>query len=113
MKVKDLIKKMKLKVVSGKNFLDREIKGGYAGDLLSDVLAGSKEGDVWLTVQVHPNIVAVSAMKGHSAILITSSKKVEEETEQKANEEKVVMLSTDMNSFEAAAAISKILKNGG
>lgn len=112
MKVKEMAQKMKFKVVSGKKFLEKDIKGGYAGDLLSDVLAGSKEGDIWLTVQVHPNIVAVSAMKGHSAILITSSKKVEEETIQKANEEKVVILSTDMNSFEAAAAISEILKNG-
>ncbi|MCX7830427.1 MAG: DRTGG domain-containing protein [Acidobacteria bacterium] len=113
MKIKDLAKKLKLKVVAGKDLLERDVKGGYCGDLLSDVLAGSKEGDIWLTVQVHPNIVAVSAMKGHCAVLITSSKKVEEETIEKAVEEKVAILSTDMNSFEAAGKISRLLENGG
>jgi len=113
MKVKEIVKKLKLKVVAGKDFLEREVKGGYAGDLLSDVLAGSKEGDVWLTVQVHPNIVAVSAMKGHSAVLITSSKKIEEETIEKALEEKIAILSTPLNTFEAAGKISQLLENGG
>lgn len=111
MKTKDIQKKMKFKVVSGKEFLEKDVKGGYVGDLLSDILAGSKEGDLWLTVQVHPNIIAVSAMKGHSAILITSSKKVDEETIEKAKEEKVVILSTEMNSFEAAGKIFQLLEN--
>lgn len=113
MKVKEIVKKMKLKVVAGKDFLEREAKGGYAGDLLSDVLAGSKEGDVWLTVQVHPNIIAVSAMKGHCAILITSSKTIEEETIEKAKEEKIAILSTPLNTFEAAGKLSRLLENGG
>lgn len=111
MKTKDLIKKLKFKVISGKDFLEKDVKGGYVGDLLSDVLASSKEGDLWITVQVHPNIIAVSAMKGHSAILITSSKKIDEDTIEKAKEEKVGILSTEMNSFEAAAKISQLLEN--
>jgi len=51
--------------------------------MLSDVLANSKEGDIWLTVQVHPNIVAVSSMKGHCAVLITNCKEVDKETLEK------------------------------
>ena len=112
MKLSELQKKLGLKVLSGKRLLDREAKGGYAGDMLSDVLANSKEGDVWLTVQVHPNIIAVSAMKGHSAILIVCGKNVDDETTKKADEEKVVILQTELDTFSAAAKISKLLMNG-
>jgi len=33
------------------------------GDLLSDFMANSKEGDIWITRQVHQNIVAVRASR--------------------------------------------------
>jgi hypothetical protein len=33
--------------------MDRTVEGGYVSDLLSDVIAGAKEGDLWLTLQVH------------------------------------------------------------
>ncbi len=47
-----------------------EIKGGYAGDLLSDVMANSQAGDMWVTRQVHLNIVAVASLKEHAGIVI-------------------------------------------
>jgi len=110
------LKKMKeslnLKVLTGEKLLKRAVKGGYTGDMLSDVLAHSSEGDIWITVQVHLNIIAVSAMKGHSAILVAYGKNVAEETIGKAEEEKVVILSTGMGSFEASAKISGLLKKG-
>ncbi len=113
MKLKKIVDKLKLKVLSGKDYLDREVKGGYSGDMLSDVLANSKEGDIWLTVQVHPNIVAVSAMKGHSAILITNCKEVDKETIEKAEEEKVVILSTKLDSFSCIKEIVNLMKDEG
>lgn len=112
MKLKFLVEKLKANVLSGERYLEREVKDGYCGDMLSDVLANSKEGDIWLTVQVHLNIVAVAAMKGISAILITGNRNVDKETIEKAEEEKIVLLSTNLNSFEAAREISKYLQNG-
>ncbi|MGZ3635621.1 MAG: serine kinase, partial [Syntrophales bacterium] len=57
-----IVKALNLKVKSGENNLQAEIRGGYTGDLLSDVMANSKEGDVWITRQVHQNIVAVASL---------------------------------------------------
>ena len=38
MKVKELVEKLNLKVLSGSDGLDREIEGCYVSDLLSDVM---------------------------------------------------------------------------
>jgi predicted transcriptional regulator len=110
--LKDIKEKLKLKVLACEPLLSGQIKGGYTGDMLSDVLAHSNEGDIWITVQVHMNILAVAAMKGHSAILVAYGKKMDEETLRKAEEEKVVVLSTELGSFEAGAKISKLLEKG-
>ncbi|MHC4315896.1 MAG: hypothetical protein ACYSW3_25925 [Planctomycetota bacterium] len=66
MKLTELIEKLNLDVRSAKANLEREVTGGYASDLLSDVLANGKEGNIWVTLQVHHNIVAVASMKSYS-----------------------------------------------
>jgi predicted transcriptional regulator len=110
--LKELKDKLKLKVLTCEPLLSREVKNGYTGDMLSDVLAHSNESDIWITVQVHMNIIAVAAMKGHSAILIAYGKKMDEDAIRKAEEEKVVLLSTELGSFEAGAEISRLLAKG-
>ena len=48
MKVCDLIEKLGLSVLCGQD-LEREVKGGYTSDLLSDVMGHIDEGMVWIT----------------------------------------------------------------
>ncbi len=60
MKVSEIIEKLDLKVYSGKKGLDREISGGYVSDLLSDVMGNAREGEVWITLQVHQNVMAIA-----------------------------------------------------
>jgi hypothetical protein len=42
MKLKEIVDRLELKVAAGEN-LDQEVAGGYASDLLSDVMANSSE----------------------------------------------------------------------
>ena len=63
MTVFDIAKFFGLETRAGKDHLDEEVTGGYASDLLSDVIAHSRKGNVWITIQTHPNIVAVATMK--------------------------------------------------
>jgi hypothetical protein len=65
MRVKDLVKKFNLPIAAGKNGLEREVKSGYCGDLLSEVIANAPEGCAWMTVQGHQNIVAVAVLRRH------------------------------------------------
>ncbi len=53
MKVKELVEKLNLKVLSGEKGLDREIDGCYISDLLSDVMGNAMEGNIWITLQTH------------------------------------------------------------
>ncbi len=70
MKLKEIIDRLELKVAAAGENLDREVAGGYASDLLSDVMANSREGDIWVTLQAHPNIIAVASLKGWPASLL-------------------------------------------
>jgi len=80
--------------------LDREITRGYASDLLSDVLANSGEGDLWVTLQIHQNIVAVASMKDLAGIILVNGREPEEETLEKAEAENIVIMVTEMPTFE-------------
>ena len=53
MKVKELVEKLNLKVLSGESGLDRDIDGCYVSDLLSDVMGNAEMGNVWVTLQTH------------------------------------------------------------
>jgi hypothetical protein len=44
-----LVENLDMSVKSAKGDLDREVTGGYASDLLSDVLANSEPGNLWIT----------------------------------------------------------------
>lgn len=100
MKLTELIQKLNLSVRSAKGNLDREVTGGYASDLLSDVLANSKEGNLWITLQIHQNIVGVASMKDLAGIILVNSREPESETLEKAEAEKVPIMVSEMPTFE-------------
>ena len=100
-----ITKTFNLQVVCGEEFLDREIANGYAGDLLSDVIANTEEGDLWITLQVHLNIVAVAVMKDLSGIILIGGRKPEEETLVKAQSENMPVLTTPLPAFELAGRL--------
>lgn len=45
MTVQDIVSQLNLTVCSGQEGLQREVKGGYTSDLLSDVMGHAQEGD--------------------------------------------------------------------
>ncbi len=101
----EIIKTLGLKVMCGKDFLNRLVTGGYVSDLLSDVMANAKKGDIWVTMQVHPNIVAVAVLKEISGIVITGNRKPESETIKKAEQEKIPIMTTEVSAFEVVGRL--------
>ncbi len=96
----DLVKSFGLKIETGKDRLHEGITGGYASDLLSDVIAHSRKGNVWITMQTHPNIVAVATMKELVGIILTGGREPDAETIQKAEEERIALLVSPLFTFE-------------
>lgn len=89
--------------------LKKEVTGGYAGDLLSDVMANSSAGNIWVTRQVHQNIVAVASLKEHAAIVIVQGATPEKETLDKATKEGIPILVADMAEFEVVGRLFQLL----
>ena len=63
-------------------------------------MAGAKHGAIWVTLQAHTNIVAVAALLEMSAIIITEGAQPDQSTIDKAQQEGIVLLSTDKFTYE-------------
>lgn len=100
MKVRDVVEKLELKVLAGDAGLQGEVTGGYASDLLSDVIAHSQAGNVWVTLQAHRNVIAVATLKELAAVVLVAGRMPEPDTLAKAREEKVVVLASPLPAFE-------------
>ena len=96
----EIVEKLQLTVKTGTDLLDKEIKRGYLSDLLSDVMANANEGDLWVTLQIHQNIVAVAVMKSLGGIILINGREPEEDTMQKAEAEGLPILVSNMPAFE-------------
>lgn len=99
MKLNEIVEKMGFEVKAGKDFLDREVTGGYAGDMLSDVLAHSSKGNLWITIQTHLNIVAVAFAKELAGIVLANGRIPPDDTVKKAEEERVPILVSQLPAF--------------
>jgi hypothetical protein len=93
-----VVDKLGLDVLVGDD-LAPEITGGYASDLLSCVMARAKAGNVWVTLQAHPNVVAIASLLELSAVIITEGITPDPETVLKARENAVVLLTTGRDTF--------------
>lgn len=100
MKLKEIVDILSLEVKTPSLDLDREVTGGYVSDLLSDVIGNSKEGFVWITLQIHLNIIAVASLKGLSGIILVNNRQPEEATLNKAIQENVPVMTSSLPTFE-------------
>ena len=100
--VRDFAEQMGLRVVAGEGGLDGAVTGMYMGDLLSWVIGKAKEGDAWVTIQGHVNIVAVALLTVVSCIIVCEAAEINEQTIIKANEEDVPILAGQLPTFETA-----------
>jgi len=99
MKLRELVKDLDLDVLVGERLLNRDVTGGYAGDLLSDVLTNSDKGNIWVTMQIHINILAVASTKDLSGIIIANGRRPPEETLKKAEEKKMPILVSPLSTY--------------
>ncbi len=109
MKLKEVIEKLQLKVLTAKDRLDVEVTGGYSSDLLSDVIANSKEGNLWITLQTHQNTIAVAKLKDLAGIIIVNNRKPDEDTLRKAEEENIPLLSGEEMAFDISGRLYALI----
>lgn len=88
---------------------DREVCGGYVGDLLSWVMGRARENCAWITIMSNVNIVAVASLADVSCVILSEGVSLEESVIKTATDKGVNILSTSLNSYEAAALISEFV----
>lgn len=109
MTLADLVENLNLRVCAGAGKLDADVQGGYVGDLLSDVMGNSKEGDVWITRQIHQNIVAVASLKDHAGIILVQGCEPAADTLEKAEKENIPIMVSDLPAFEAIGKVYNLI----
>lgn len=98
MTTQDLIEKIGLRPLS--KFEHRKVDGVIVSDMLSDVMASAKSGNLWLTIQTHKSIVPAANLVDISAIIITGGKEVPQETVDLASKYDIAILSCEMPTFQ-------------
>lgn len=83
----------------------RPVSGVVVSDLLSYVMAEGKPGNIWLTIQTHSNIIAVAALAGISAVVISAGFTPEEETVTRAEDEGIALFTSPATSYELAGKL--------
>ncbi len=111
MTVNDLVQKLELTVFGGNEGLDREVSGGYVSDLLSDVMGNASEGDVWVTLQTHKNVMAVASLKEVAAVILVKGLKPDDDMLAQSNEEGIPILGTRHESFDVAGRLYALIHN--
>ena len=112
MYIKDLVQ-----IISGELMTDKipdlsaKVQNVYIGDLLSWVMSHAQKGDAWVTVLTNVNVPAVALMTEVACVIIPEAIKIEELTLKKANENGIIIIGTQLNSFEISRRIidSKLL----
>jgi serine kinase of HPr protein (carbohydrate metabolism regulator) len=107
-RLKDIVERLNLSVCCGEALLDRQVTGGYAGDLMSDVLAHSKPGNLWVTMQVHDTVAAIAFQIGLAAVVISHGREPAAGTVQKAREHNVPIMVSGLSTFETVAGLARL-----
>ncbi|MGQ7869093.1 DRTGG domain-containing protein [Sunxiuqinia sp. sy24] len=113
MKVSELIERLDLKVISGEKGLDREINGAYVSDLLSDVMGNACENQVWITLQVHQNVMAIASLKDLAAVILVKGLQPHQSTIAHSKEEQIPLLSSSDSTFDLSGKLHALLKEKG
>jgi len=98
MKLAELAEKLELKGVT--RMFDREIGGVYSSDMVSDVIANAKAGDLLVTLQIHSNVIAAANLVDIAGIIVTQGKLPTDDVVKMAEKAEIPILSTDLSRWQ-------------
>jgi hypothetical protein len=111
MTLREVVERLGLRALTSDVAGDAEVTGGYTGDLLSDVMANGRPGNIWITMQTHQNILAVAKIKDLAGIVLVNSRRPDKETVWKADKENVTVLGTNESAFRLSGRLYRLLED--
>jgi predicted transcriptional regulator len=107
MNVEQLVNIVNGKVINPSANLEREIKGGFGGDLMSDVLATIQPEAVLLTGLCNPQVVRTAQVADVAAIVLVRGKCPQKETIDLAELERIPLISSPYGMYEICGRLFK------
>ncbi|MCL2126801.1 MAG: hypothetical protein FWH38_00985 [Treponema sp.] len=111
MTIKEAAAALEAEICQGE-FVDRELSGAYASDLLSDVMANARDGGALITIQAHKNTVAVATLVNISVIIVCNSRPIPADMLEAAKNEGIAIIRTGENQFTVSGKLWEMLKGG-
>jgi len=105
MTIRDIMKKCDAELVTGEEFLDREIKAVCASDLLSDVLATDKQDFILITGLCTPQVVRTAELMGSLGVMFVRKKYPPQEAIGMAKVHEVPLICTKYDLFETCCKL--------
>ncbi len=103
MTTKELADRLELKRLT--QVFEKPVSGVYISDMVSDVIANAKAGNVLVTLQVHNNVIAAANLVDVSAIVVTRGRTPAPEAVALAEKAEIPLFTTDMDSWQVATKL--------
>jgi predicted transcriptional regulator len=103
MKLHEIAEKLDLKRAT--KAFDREVSGVYISDMVSDVIANAKAGNLLVTVQIHNNVIAAANLVDICGVVVTQGKQPTEDVEKMAEKAEITIYTTALNRWQVATKL--------
>ncbi len=84
---------------------DKEVTGVYISDMVSDVIANAKAGNLLVTVQVHANALAAANLVDICAIVLAQGKRPADDVIRMATKAEISIFSTALSRWQVATKL--------
>ena len=88
---------------------EREVDGGYVGDLLSWVMGRAGADEAWITIMSNRNIVAVATLADTACILLAEGVVPDEGVAQLAQDKGINLLTSPYSAYDTALRLRDCL----
>jgi predicted transcriptional regulator len=103
MKVQELAERLELTAAT--RVFDKDVTGVYISDMVSDVIANAKAGDLLVTAQAHANVIAAANLVDTCGIVITQGKTLAEDVVKMAEKAEIPVFTTALNRWQVATKL--------
>ncbi len=103
MKLHEIADKLELEKLTP--VFDKEVTGVYISDMVSDVIANAKAGNLLVTVQVHANALAAANLVDVCGIVVAQGKRPADDVVRMAVKAEISIFATDLSRWQVATKL--------
>jgi BioD-like phosphotransacetylase family protein len=103
MKLQEIADKLELEKLTP--VFDKDVTGVYISDMVSDVIANAKPGNLLVTVQVHANALAAANLVDICGIILAQGKKPADDVLKMAAKAEIAVFSTALTRWQVATKL--------